>query len=184
MREKIFKFRIVKFFNNNTLRLFILIIFSTSAAYASSPDSLKKKVEWTAKNAIFIEFWGIDGMEAPISFNYDRILFNKDWFKTSIRIGGNIPQRTWGYFNSFPLLVNFIFGRRAVCFELGIGGVLLYEDLDYKTPSGAVSIGLGLRYQKPNGGLFVRAGLTPTIGYFGTYLWAGGIAGASIGYSF
>jgi len=183
MREKIFKFRIVDFFNNYILRLFILIIFSTSAAYASSPDSLKNKIAWKAKNAVFIEIGGISGGDAPINFNYDRIFYVEDWFKTSLRIGGSIPLRSTAYFNSFPVMLNLIFGRKS-SFEFGFGGVLLFESLDYNTPWGAVTVGLGYRYQRPNGGFFGRVGITPTIGYFGQYLWIGGLAGLSVGYSF
>lgn len=134
------------------------------------------------KNNIFIEILGAGGEDAPVTFNYDRLLTMNKLINVSFRIGGNLPLKQNAYFNSFPIMLNSIIGKKRASAELGIGWVLIYEGLDYKTNYGLITTTLGFRYQNPKG-FFTRIGLTPTIGFIGKSIYAS-IVGASLGYSF
>jgi len=143
----------------------------------------KEKQKWKAKNSVFVELFGPVGEEGFITCNYDRLLTQSKGLRTSLRIGGNIPRKKSAYFNAFPIMFNFYIGKEPFV-ELGIGGVAIYENLDYKVCYGAITSYFGFRYQKPKGGLFARVGFTPTYGLINGYVWFGSIAAASLGYSF
>lgn len=143
----------------------------------------KEKQKWKAKNSVFVELFGPVGEEGFITCNYDRLLTQSKGLRTSLRIGGNIPRKKSAYFNAFPIMFNFYIGKEPFV-ELGIGGVAIYENLDYKVCYGAITSYFGFRYQKPKGGLFARVGFTPTYGLINGYIWFGSIAAASLGYCF
>lgn len=142
-----------------------------------------EKLKWRAKNTVFVELFGSAGDRAPFTVNYDRLLTQSRGLRTSLRIGGNIPWKKFSYFNAFPIMFNFYIGREPFI-ELGIGGVAIYEYLNYRICYGAITSYFGFRYQKPKGGLFARIGFTPTYGLINGHVWFGSIAGACVGYGF
>ncbi len=91
-----------------------------------------------------------------------------------------------------PLMANFLIGEEQHFLEIGLGAVVLSTtDLarDFGVAEGedvvlshVVGTGtLGYRYQRPEGGLVFRAGLTPSLSFsIGPKL----AFGASLGYSF
>lgn len=164
----------------------------------------------TTKNSFFVEFAGNAGIYrghvlSLFSINYDRIIFDGEADKISIRIGSNIPLKYYSN-NINPLntsnhistiMVNLLFGSRNVYIECGVGADLIFFNSDYQTSYGAFTSVLGLRYQNTKRGIMAKGGLTPTFfngnlpligqgpyGYTDRPLYFAPLLGGSIGYSF
>lgn len=147
-----------------------------------------------APYTIFLELLGNGGL---YSINAD-YRFREDG---SIRLGF-VNWNAGGFFGNsesltaFPLLANYLYGSGNSWLELGAG--ILYghyqekssigntmNDYNFTTLTGSISY----RYQRPNGGFFFKAGLTPLypLGPEGKRYPTDGPmpwVGVSLGYSF
>lgn len=163
--------------------IIMMLLFSCMVLQAQDqPAPLKR-------NAVYFETFGQGGL---YSFNYDYRI-RED---LSLRAGFS----TWGFslffnkfqFTGFPVMFNYLSGKRNSHLEAGLGGII--ATVSYKSGgynpffvmegqgSSTAIIGtatLGYRFQPPQGGFVFRAGLTP--------FFADGFrlfAGASVGYAF
>ncbi|MBS1634752.1 MAG: hypothetical protein JST26_02440 [Bacteroidetes bacterium] len=145
-----------------------------------------------ARNAAFIELGGNAGL---YSLNFDRILFYRDRFKSSIR-AGFAPLPHGHYFEQAYVLEScFILFKNPHHLELGVGATVQrrYNEKpdnsgDYAWENIWYSVWrCGYRYQPRDEGFFFRAGLTPVfmshdaLGSHPDYfqMWAGLSVGAS-----
>lgn len=145
-------------------------------------------------NAVFGE---VGGNGVYCSINYDRVTKPiTPLFKISLRLGIAPNVEIAPNYPIAPLIeVNLLLGRNKHYFEMGASSCFfslkqeIYGKYGYegtkKSWYTANYIRFGYRFQKPNGGIFLRAGLTPLVGYnefsLGSmFLWGG----LSVGYSF
>lgn len=145
----------------------IITFFLNPAVAQSSMDSIK-----ISKNTIYLEAFGNGGI---YSINYDRIVFSKKLFKISGRVGVSYIPYPLSYTNIFfyPTELNFLCGKKHYG-ELGIGYTPvfrlykknLFKIYDFYSYTG---IRIGYRFQKNEGGFFVRAGLMYVIKLFNDY---------------
>lgn len=137
--------------------------------------------------SVYVEIFG----NSKYSVNYDRVFFHQRKNAVGWRAGMNFfPHIKRGY-NSYTILgeIYYLRGKAPHFFEAGLG-------LDYwdgiNVPPYITEIHwnlvvriAGYRYQRPQGGLFFRAGVTPWV-----YMWKGLDqkvfleGGVSIGYTF
>jgi hypothetical protein len=155
--------------------LIALFLFSQNKAVAQTEAEI-----FTAKNSIHAEF------TLPIfnySLNYGRMIYQKDRLKVAISAGFSLRYRSRtepvsSYWSPFiPLEITAFWGKSKHNLELGIGYYTYQErryffDEDFPTnireePYWGKTLvpRIGYRYQKPAGGLFFRAGYTPTFGF-------------------
>ncbi len=128
----------------------------------------------TAKNALYGE---LGGNGIYYSFNYDRILYQKNAFALSGRIGFSMYPRDQftHFFPVLPLEVNALFGKSKHHLEVGLG-ITPHQEYRFRIDQteGTIeragrevnwfnTVRLGYRYQKPKGGLLFRAGFTPIL---------------------
>ena len=144
-------------------------IFITTAFLTLSLCSYSQEEnEVNATNTLFVEVGGNAGL---YSINYDKILAQRSRLKLSIRIGVSIfPQPLDpGIFIQpiVPIEVNGFYGNKHHI-EIGISyGSTLYPGYTLGEEKKAVLyhysiVGrLGYRYQKKEGGLFMRIAYTP-----------------------
>jgi hypothetical protein len=164
------------------LKLVLLAILLLSARYASAanPDSLSQLFKH--KNNFQLELGGHGGL---YSLNYERILVNRQKFKTTAQAGFScIPLDPRSITLLVPVMVNELisFDRHHV--EIGLGYLFMgsthTENLDYFTGR------IGYRYQKPDGRWLVRVGFLGVLNteerftQFDFIPWFG----LSVGYSF
>lgn len=127
---------------------------------------------YKSRNTIYGEFLGTSG--STLSLNYDRIIFESNKMFIDLTAG-------FGYFPSIdnfdpivgiPISINITTGVNKLHFEFGFGMTynagLIQEGIslgDYSEVSSLkaiyTTVRIGFKYQKPNGGIFLRAGLTP-----------------------
>lgn len=159
--------------------IFCCCLFCYFIGNAKGQDASK---QITKRNSIYGEFAGISGSVSSI--NYDRILHENENSFIDLTLG-------FGYFPFFkdldpiigiPVSINYTYGSGVHHFEAGAGltynsGInretLIYEvdginiSYSYKETKYEValwsSFRIGYKYQKPNGGLFIRLGLTPLL---------------------
>jgi hypothetical protein len=137
--------------------------------------------ERTANNAIYVE--GL-GPGLLYSINYDRAFSN-----VALRLGfeylsvsatNTDGSNTSTTLVGVPITVSYLgIGSRKHIFEVGAGATVLYvggamDTLGNKTTSSTVlAFGVatfGYRYQPPDGGFFLRAGISPLISSEGAFL--------------
>lgn len=146
------------------------------------------------RNSIYIEYAG-QGLYPSVSF--DRLYRTEKKMKTSFTGGLTLIPIPDYFVFSVPASYNILFGKRKSKLELGIGLTAMYlregnipVSHGYKDDNGVYHyeqfIGhehnffayftpkIGYRYQNPNGGLFLRATLTPHIAGISSY---GGVRG-------
>jgi len=156
------------------LLLFLFPCIFVHMARSQQIDSLRIK-----KNTIYAEFLGMSG--SACSINYDRVLAKINKSSLDLSIGfGYFPQgKSWNAIYGIPINLNLSGGLGNHDIEIGIGltynsGIiqesLLYQYSGNSSPSKSISLQalycsfrLGYKYQKPTGGLFVRAGFTPLV---------------------
>jgi hypothetical protein len=135
------------------LLIFLLLLFLLLSA-----NTLQAQKDTTiARNTLYFEGLGNAGL---YSINYDRIFFIKKQ-KLSWRVGFSIipPDMTPALF-TFPLELNLLFGKKHH-FEIGFGLSYIYEGTNLRPISVLIVGGLaGYRFQKPEGGLFFKAGVS------------------------
>lgn len=171
----------------------ILLFFVVKNLIIFAQINNKETPQKIKKNSVFVELGG-NGFIGSV--NYDRITGPIiPIIKMSLRLGlgPNIIPRA--YYPIVPLVeTNLLFGKNKHYFELGFGlnfyteKVTTYSRTMQRTDiywGPYKTIRLGYRFQKSNGGVFFRGGLTPIIGaneFSGSsgFLWGG----LSIGYGF
>ncbi len=134
------------------------------------------------KNSLYLE---LGGNALAYSINYDRLL-NDDFsvragigfFSTDLDEGGSSSIA------GIPILANYLLGSGNSRLELGAGLLIVTGSFDLAgaSESDAAVAGTGTfayRFQKPEGGVFFKAGFTPII-VGGSFIpWFG----VSIGYT-
>ena len=141
-----------------------------------------------ARNAIYAEAIGISGWG---SINYERKLFIKSNQQFQGRIGlSTLNLRD--FTNKLnpdlivPFALNWLYGKNHNI-EIGVGQTIsntVSANSTGDTERGfmlSANFNIGYRYQKPTGGLIIRAGYTPIIEFYNNFLHWGGV---SIGYAF
>ena len=136
--------------------------------------------ERSANSSVYIE---LGGNALLYSINYDH-RFGNDWGARGGLMRAGISDVS---FTIIPLMGHYFIGT-IHHLELGAGLASISVSVDVpdaefagiseSTVAGTFTI--GYRYQRPEGGLLFRTGLTPLVGGFGTATWAG----LSVGYSF
>jgi hypothetical protein len=149
----------------------IFILFSISLICTMSvmaQDSLNK-------NTIFFEAGG-NGIF--YSFNFDRILKDKQEHKWVGRAGITyLPFLNSGnrQIVGIPLELSYLKGRNYNYLEIGLGFTPMYDGYKHSEFSkkyellALTFLRIGYRHQKPEGGLFFKAGITPVYGIIFNY---------------
>lgn len=152
--------------------LLILLLTACSLSYAQAQQDIPADVA-PARHAVFLELGG-NGM--AYSINYDRLLTTSTWFRTTARAGVFAQWWRGGAFG-VPLEINGLIGKQKHFLEVGVGAMYSYgiEGIVYKDdpydPQGQdtydnysalhASGRLGYRFQKQEGGFFLRIAYTP-----------------------
>jgi hypothetical protein len=126
-------------------------------------DNQKNENEKFRKNSVYLELFGNSYFQYNVG--YDRILFDKGKNKLSIASGiGYLPleisSHNFGWFNYiFTSQVNYFTGNEHH-FETGLGFTYIgKKNSDYYDIF--LLLRIGYRYQKQDGGLFIKSSLTP-----------------------
>ncbi len=152
----------------------------TNVLYAQTDDAMTDKLQ--TKNSLYLE---LGGNALVYSINYDRVL--TDAFSARIGIGFYSLDDDFGdtaSLTGIPITAHYLLGKGNSRLELGAGLVVLTgkADLGGVSTSDATVLGTGVfayRFQKPDGGVFFKAGFTPLF-QGGTFIpWFG----ISIGYT-
>lgn len=119
------------------------------------------------RNTIYAEAFG---QGFCYSLNYDRLFNTENRFKNSFTAGFVYVPESMGFgdgiYLGIPVSYNWLLGKKSHHFEMGIGLTSLLvnpnsnlgtDSYTYLTPK------IGYRFQRPNGGLFFRATVTPMI---------------------
>ena len=153
----------------------LMLLFLSAWCFSQEPsDNISKenqKVNY-ARNSIYLECLGT-GLFS--SLNYDRLFNTSKKLVNSYSIGfsywGKIKEaESSRLYLGIPISYNFLFGKKNNHFEIGTAITLSYlrvteniSTFDEELLLSLFSIKLGYRYQKPLGGIFFRATLTPFI---------------------
>lgn len=142
----------------NHCKLFIFIFLISSNIHSfSQNDSI------SAKNSVFAE---IGGNGLLYSANLDRILFENNKIRFALRVGYNyFPTGNQIGFTVVPSEISFLynFAGENNFFEFGTG--ITWYKLKEKIDNEEILFGcarIGYRYQPYEGGIFFKAGFTPT----------------------
>lgn len=159
-----------------TLAILVLLLCINPTAFGQVEGTGAIKT-----NTIYLEFAGTGG--APLSINYDMVVLRHSGFMASITTGlGYCPIRDMKPILGIPLTLNLSLGKTRHFLELGSGitynSGIVQAEWDYSDgfpssgPSGSNSESLkalywtfraGYKYQRPEGGLFIRIGFTPML---------------------
>lgn len=153
-------------FNHNRLLLFLFAsLFFTFSSFAQKSDSSQE-----AKNSLYLDIMGTGGW---YSLNYERIVYSKDKLGLGISSGASVTHlrdfdRRFNPDFSIPVSLNAFYGKNHHL-EAGIGTTfasVVRADEDYSAQrylNVNLTMTLGYRYQKPEGGFLFRAAYTPII---------------------
>lgn len=159
------------------------VIFAGLGKYVGLAQDVEK---FTAKNAVYVEAFGTGGV---YTLNVDRILLESRKNKYGLRAGLGV------YGDDFDVRKTFVgvytlTGIKKHHAEIGLGGTWGNRRNPVKTESPEESRvhfvpTIGYRYQKPTGGLFLRASFVAFVSISGespkrVFPWGG----LSIGLSF
>ena len=174
----------------NLLTVLALIIASGFATQAQennvvSADGIKTYTETLdfAPNSVFVE---VGGNGTQYSVNYDKIwvAVNKIKLSTQIGIGMSSAIMQGDCDPIIPVKLNLLVGQNRHFFETGIGATVAFgfEETTASTSSESangthiwqvqvpreyasvyVSAHVGYRFQSPDGGLFLKTSLSPTM---------------------
>lgn len=134
------------------------------------------------KNSLYLE---LGGNALAYSINYDRIVADAvsvragiGFFSTDLDEGGSSSIA------GIPIMANYLLGKGNSRLELGAGILIVTGSFDVAgaSESGAGVAGTGTfayRFQKPEGGVFFKAGFTPILTGGSFIPWFG----VSIGYT-
>ena len=128
-----------------------ILLKETSSAQANSTSTTEAD-----PNAVYVEF--LDQSFSFLSLNYDRLLFrsNPDNYNIAIRCGIGIGLPWY----SIPVTVSYLSGGKHKL-ELGAGLVYAEGGFDVHEKSIIPTALIGYRFQKHQGGLIFRIGITP-----------------------
>ena len=173
--------------------LFKISIALYIATFSATKINAQKDIK---KNSIYAE---IGGNGVLYSINYERLFKLSKLFNVTSRIGyGYTDNFNFNKLktNSIPFEINGLFSlsKEKHFIEIGSGVTYMYiEDQSTESSNFGTLIyaaRLGYRYQKPNGGIMYRIGITPLYDFYSdqqnlvksnTWFIFGGI---SIGYNF
>ncbi len=185
-------------------------IFAQDAANVNAPiaevgEEVVKTINFQ-NNSVFVD---VGGNGLLYSLNYDKVWYAAEKFKLSTRIGVGVSSSIFeGDMDPIiPLGASVLFGKNKHYFETGIGSTIAFgfeetaAALQAENDKGVtvwqvqaarehtsvnVAANFGYRYQNPNGGLFFRAGVSPTVtAYSKTVSFNPGVeANISLGYTF
>ena len=174
------------------LRWLIFVAFiSTTFNMSAQQDSIAHRPH---RSSIFVELGG-NAVEqvhwcsnihychpwSNFSLNYDHIFHIGRKSMATIRVGSSIPFRH--ELHIIPILINGLFGKRSLKFELGFGGQVIFIHPDYSKLYFGITGIIGMRYVNLPKHIIARIGITPSVGIVGS-IWAGSILGFSLGYNF
>lgn len=108
----------------------------------------------------------VGGNSDVYSINYDRVIYQREKFKTAVRagLGTNLffMENDRTVYPVVPLEVMALVGNNRKHFEGGLGYTRRFTDNPDLIQS-MYFARLGFRYQVPRGGLLVRVAITPFI---------------------
>jgi len=142
---------------------FVIFFTPTLSIGQKTNDTIFKR------NTIYAEF---RGQAVLYSLSYDRLYHINRKIKTSFTMGLEvIPPGGLDFYLGVPLSYNFLFGKNNHHLELGIGFTVLMDyvgvsETDYLSYFTAK---IGYRYQRPKGGIFLRATFTPMVAFVNLY---------------
>ncbi|QHT70612.1 hypothetical protein GXP67_30145 [Rhodocytophaga rosea] len=138
-----------------------------------------KAQQWSAQNALFVEFG--DTYQLNYSINYSRIIHTFNTTAVSVTAGISLEPVSKSNFLQalFPVELTLFNGKQNHYFETGLSFVPgIYYDYYLSSPylpeekqkkiltkkefGTTAGLRIGYRYQKKQGGLFFRAAFTPT----------------------
>ncbi|MEA3501126.1 MAG: hypothetical protein U9R41_08945 [Candidatus Marinimicrobia bacterium] len=129
--------------------MLVIILLSIHLLYSDS--------KYTEKNlSLTSVYFDFGGSSPLLSLNYDKQIYNK---KISIRLGLGIVATRFSASYTFPIGVNYLFGRKHI-FETGLGLTpwLSVDDnlRDFGKDNNKLhpNIWIGYRYQKPKSYFF------------------------------
>jgi hypothetical protein len=167
--------------------LFIFLISICASGAIAQTDSSHADANTTASNAVYLE---VGGPAILYSINYDRMISTRFGFRVGL---SNIPSSSYiedGVLNTltFPVFLNWFPGASShssygVEFDAGLviqSGKFILDYPDITAQGSFLSVGVGYRYQPPDGGFLLRLMLTPLFFSDQTFVWCG----ASIGSAF
>jgi hypothetical protein len=184
---------------------FLVGTFVFAVAFCPDGQAQTEAEVFTAKNVVFAELGGNAGRYAV---SYGRIFHQKGMLKLSGSAGFSMwhhystavpASRSTYWLPAIPLEISAFLGKSKHHLEIGAGILSLLElspivDIDNSRISeeiglrSIVPVRIGYRYQKPEGGFFLRIGYTP---YFtfpgspdGNIIFHPILAGLSLGKSF
>ncbi|MDX8341345.1 hypothetical protein SLH46_19255 [Draconibacterium sp. IB214405] len=147
------------------LALFNLLITGSAQGQDEHLNELKK-------NSVYYEFLGTGATLFSLHYEKNIKQFEKSSLNLDLGVGYDPPLHIdMNPSYAFPLSLNWTSGIKNKHFELGIGltynsGVSQQIATGGKTKSMDAlwtSFRIGYKYQKPEGGLYFRAGLTPLL---------------------
>jgi hypothetical protein len=165
------------------LKSIFIIAFWIFILCCQNPASAQEDTEiFTAKNMVLAELLGNSGLYAV---HYGRILHQKEKMKLSGSVGFSlVPGKGFEpHYPNFlrpviPVEVTAFWGKSRHHLEIGTG-CFVFQDRKYMfdpefPPTNlrevvhwdtSVTMRIGYRYQKPEGGFFFRAGYTPRVDF-------------------
>jgi hypothetical protein len=134
----------------------ILLVLQVQLVFSQEPLNSKNK-----KNSIYAEAFG---QGFCWSLNYDRILKTESIIQNSFSVGlVNVPKVIGfgdGVYYGIPISYNLLFGKKNHHFELGLGltNMLVFPEMNNGLSKYYLCLTpkVGYRFQKPNGGLFLK----------------------------
>ena len=176
----------------------LVLVGMLISCFCYAQDAAESSKQSISKNTLFVEGMG---NSLVYGLNYDRILINKEKWKFTGRLGFSyFYQRhdQYSIFN-FPSEFSFLIGKSKNFFETGVGATYYFETIPQAYASSQDKIAqyaylftrLGYRYQRPQGGFFLKAGLnivfpltedSKYVFLYSEFIWIYG--GVGIGYTF
>lgn len=148
-------------------------VSSKNSVYIEHGGNAVTSINWCFHNS-YCHQW------MNFSINYERLIQEKRTIVLT-RVGSNVPFKNEDHI--VAVMINVLFGKRAIKFEVGAGPEFIAINSDYSKVYTVFTSTIGLRYFSTDRRLMLKAGLTPTIGIVGS-LYAGSKFGVSVGYNF
>lgn len=146
--------------------LLLFILFFEETALSQNVSEATTKSVLLKKNTIYGEILGSAFSFYNISF--DRIIYHKENRKISLAIGTQYQAKSYfggnDWMTSISPQINYLQGTQHHL-ELGVGYVYLASVSGIRFTDGVwgIPLRIGYRYQKPEGGIFIKAAYTPSI---------------------
>jgi hypothetical protein len=156
----------MKKLNMKIFLLFIITIFINSFSYAQNQTIEPPQRDQVKKNSVYIE--GLGSAGAIYNLSYDRIVYQEEQNKFTIAMGmqflSHSPYNDNDWIGSISPQINYLQGIKHHL-ELGIGFTYLASMSNVFIREGiwGVPLRIGYRYQRDEGGLFLKIAYTPII---------------------